>query len=149
MTKEEINKAILDGGFKAEDISDGYHTFRELYEFRKLYNALLFNEWAKEDNYAKEAREGHNNSGFGFEKVEFTPKYNVHKSLKHYDGELCFGGGWFIVVAMLPTGQITNHYKIEDWDLFNIPETDKALYEFDGHTPKDVLERMITLINIK
>lgn len=32
---------------KMEDISDGYHTFKELYEFRKLYNAALFNEWAE------------------------------------------------------------------------------------------------------
>ncbi len=28
-------------------LSDGYHTFNELYEFRKMYNAALFNEWAK------------------------------------------------------------------------------------------------------
>ena len=25
--------------------SDGYHTFNELYEFRKVFNAALFNEW--------------------------------------------------------------------------------------------------------
>lgn len=25
--------------------SDGYHTFNELYEFRKVYNAALFNDW--------------------------------------------------------------------------------------------------------
>jgi hypothetical protein len=31
-------------------------------------------------------------------------------------------------------GQITNHYKLEDWDLFKIPETEKALVKFDGHT---------------
>jgi hypothetical protein len=103
-------------------ISDGYHTFDELYEFRKLYNALLFNEWAKAE------------------------KYNVHKSWKHNDGEDCFGGGWFIVVAMFPTGQISNHYKAADWDLFQIPETEKALFPFDGHTGKDVLERMKELI---
>ena len=30
-----------------ENFSDGYHTFNELYEFRKLYNALLFKEWKK------------------------------------------------------------------------------------------------------
>jgi hypothetical protein len=103
-------------------ISDGYHTFDELYEFRKLYNALLFNEWAK------------------------TEKYNVHKSWKHNDGEDCFGGGWFIVVAILPTGQISNHYKATDWDLFQVPGTSKALFPFDGHTGKDVLERMKELI---
>jgi hypothetical protein len=105
------------------DVSDGYHTFNELYEFRKLYNACLFNEWAKQD------------------------KYDVHKSKKHFEGEECFGGGWFIVVAILPTGQISNHYKMEDWDLFKCNEVEKALYEFDGHTSKDVLKRLKQLIS--
>lgn len=101
-----------------ENLSDGYHSFFELYEFRKMYNAALFNEWA------------------------VCRKYNVHKSLRHNDGELCFGGKYFIVVAILPDGQISNHYLIQDWDLFKVPEVDRALYEFDGHTPKDVLARI-------
>lgn len=131
------------GGSEAVgEISDGYHTFNELYGFRKMYNAALFNEWATENHYQKEAREGDNALGFN---EQFKPKYNVHKSWKHYDGEDCFGGGWFIVSAMLPTGLISNHYKAEDWDLFKIPETEKALFEFDGHTPQDVLERLKNL----
>jgi hypothetical protein len=101
-----------------ENTSDGYHTFKELYEFRKVYNAALFNEWAKID------------------------KYDVHKSKKHFDEEDCFGGGWFIVVAILPTGQISNHYELKDWDLFNLPIVDKVKYEWDGHSPQDVLERL-------
>jgi hypothetical protein len=101
-----------------ENTSDGYHTFKELYEFRKVYNAVLFNEWAKID------------------------KYDVHKSKKHFDGEDCFGGGWFIVVAVLPTGQISNHYELKDWDLFNLPIVDKTKYKWDGHSPQDVLERL-------
>jgi hypothetical protein len=99
-------------------ISDGYHTFNELYEFRKMYNAALFNEWAKDS------------------------KYDVHKSWRHYEGDECFGGGWFIVVAVLPTGQISNHYEAKDWDLFQVPEVEKALFPFDGHTSNDVLERL-------
>lgn len=105
------------------ELSDGYHTYNELYDFRKMYNAALFNEWAMEDE----------------------PKYDVHKSWKHYDGEDCFGGGWFIVVAILPTGQISNHYPAADWDLFKVPETPTAKYEFDGHTPQDVLERLTNI----
>ena len=104
-------------------ISDGYHTFAELYEFRKVYNAALFNAWARFD----------------------IPTYDVHKSWKHNDGELCFGGGWFIVVAILPTGQISNHYEAKDWDLFKIPEVEKAKYKFDGHTANDVLNRLKAL----
>lgn len=107
--------------FEENELSDGYHTFNDLYEFRKQYNAALFNEWA------------------------LTSKYSVHKSIRHFDGKLCFGGGWFIVVAMLPAGQITNHYKSADWDLFKIPAFDKAMFEFDGHTPGDVMIRLALL----
>lgn len=104
-----------------ENTSDGYHTFKELYEFRKMYNAALFNEWA------------------------IQGKFKVHKSKKHNEGEECFGGGWFIVIALLPDGQISNHYKLEDWDLFRIPALEIARYPYDGHTGKDVLERLKSL----
>ena len=98
-------------------VSDGFHTFGELYEFRKQLNAALFNTWYK------------------------LGVYNTHKSLKHGDGELCFNGEWFIVMATLPTGQISNHYRIEDWDLFQIPELPQAR-PWDGHTAGDVIERL-------
>ena len=123
------------------ELSDGYHTYDELYDFRKMYNAVLFNEWCLNYyNYIKAENLGTN---FGSKP---KPKYNVHKSWKHNDGELCFGGGWFIVSAMLPTGLISNHYKSEDWDLFKVPEVEKAIYEYDGHTPQDTLTRLSNLI---
>ena len=100
------------------EVSDGYHTFNELYEYRMLYNAALFNEFAKQG------------------------LYDVHKSRKHSDGEYPFGdSNWFIVMAELPTGQISNHYEMKDWDLFQIPEKETA-NKWDGHTPKDVTERL-------
>jgi hypothetical protein len=111
--------------------SDGYHTFNELYEFRKAYNAALFNEWADADICNEDG--------------SWENKYNVHKSIRHHDGEYCFGGGWFIVIAMLPTGQISNHYELKDWDLFKIPAKDRALFEFDGHTSADVITRLKAL----
>ena len=119
---KEIQKQVdnLESNEK-ELISDGYHSFKELYDFRKTYNAILFNEWAIQN------------------------KFNVHKSKKHFDGEECFGGGWFIVVAVLPTGQISNHYELKDWDLFKCEETKTAKYLFDGHTPSDVLKRLSNL----
>ena len=103
-----------------ENTSDGYHTFKELYDFRKIYNAVLFNEWT---------------SG---------RKYQIHKSKKHSDGEECFGGGWFIVIATLPTGQISNHYELKDWDLFRCEERELA-DKWDGHTSQDVLTRLASL----
>lgn len=141
MTVEEINQVILDRkddpSFRENDICDGYHTFAELYEFKKVYNAALFNEWASHEEMINE---GH------ADVLDYvmvcSPKYNVHKSWRHNGGELCFGGGWFIVSAMLPTGLISNHYKSKDWGLFNVPEVDKAIYPFDGHTGSDVIERL-------
>lgn len=110
-----------------ENTSDGYHTFKILYDIRKAYNVALFNEWGKFD----------------------IPSYNVHKSRKHHDGEYPFGKDtWFIVCAELPTGQISNHYPIEDWDLFKIPEVEKALFPFDGHTTQDVIDRLINIKSI-
>lgn len=65
MTVQEINQVILDNksnpDFKENDICDGYHTFDELYEFRKVYNAALFNECFKipEVDKAKYPFDGH------------------------------------------------------------------------------------------
>ena len=102
-----------------EDTSDGYHTFKELYEFRLLYNAHLFNEWAAQG------------------------KYDVHKSQRHNDGELCFGrDDYFVVVATLPTGQISNHYPMSDWHLFKCEAVKKAKAAWDGHTSQDVAQRL-------
>lgn len=139
--EEYINNMITSGRDTIDTnlISDGYHTFAELYEFRKIYNAALFNEWAKQKI------ETGNLLLSNPPQIEYKIKYNVHKSWKHFDGELAFGGAWFIVVAVLPTGQISNHYEAKDWDLFKIPEREKALYEFDGHTSQDVLERIKNL----
>ena len=116
-----LRQALAQDEQVSGDTSDGYHTFNELYDFRKAYNAALFNEWAA------------------------SGKYSVHKSKRHYDGKECFGGGWFIVVAQLPNGQISNHYEMKDWDKFQLPEADKALFEYDNHTGADVLHRLFSL----
>lgn len=148
---DSLQEAGLHPNTKLErinELSDGYHTYDELYEFRKMYNAVLFNEWARQDpkQYEIEYEDGRTLTVMYDKLIEGEqPMYNVHKSWKHHDGELCFGGGWFIVSAMLPTGLISNHYKSEDWDLFKVPEVEKALYEFDGHTPQDVLHRLKNL----
>jgi len=127
-------QCLNESGSPTQYISDGYHSFDDLYMFRMLYNAALFNTWAMDITYPDgTVTEGQN-------------RYNVHKSERHHDGELCFGGGWFIVVAVLPTGQISNHYKMDYWDYFNIPVAKKALFPFDGHTPEDVMERLTKLV---
>lgn len=115
MNINQINEEIvkLDS---TELVSDGFHTFKELYDFRLVYNAAWFN-------------------------LLQNQKIEVYKSKKHLDGQLCFGGGWFIVIANLPNGQISNHYSLEFWDYFKIPEV-HIPDEYDGHTSQDVLKRI-------
>ena len=128
MKKSNINlKEVLNQLVEAIDkgeVSDGYHTFNELYHYRLLYNAAFFNELAK-NNVCK-----------------------VVKSKRHHDGKECFGGGWFIVMAELPTGQISNHYELKDWDYFKCREVDIAP-EWDGHTPEEAARRLEEFITRK
>jgi hypothetical protein len=115
-----------------ELISDGYHTFKELYEFRAYYNAaFLVALWTQYDWMLAQKI------------VEQDRVPNIHKSKKHHDGELCFGGKYFIVVADIPIGGvISNHYPMELWDIFQIPEKEVSDIPYDGHTPKDVIKRL-------
>ena len=110
----EEQKAIDDEFCKSGEASDGYHTFNELYDFRREYNAALVN------------------SGV----------WKAHKSYRHHSGELCFGGGWFIVMIETPFGQISNHYENKYWNEFHCEEKEFA-DEWDGHTEKDVIARLM------
>lgn len=118
-TLEEAQKEVDDLPSKEKDlVSDGNHTFGELYDFRCAYNAALFNLLARE------------------------PRYKVHKSYKHSDGKPCLGkDSLFIVQATLPTGQVSNHYPKSKWDMFSCEEKDKA-DEWDGHDPEEALKRL-------
>lgn len=140
MVAHAINNTIKNAkeelGMETDLISDGWHSFGDLYKFRLAYNALAFNALHKMD-----ARTTH----------YIGPDLEVHKSWKHHDGEYCFGEErkWFIVAAKLPTGVITNHYKAEHWDLFQIPETEKSIFPFDGHTAHDALDRIFQFLKLK
>ncbi len=97
---------------------DEYHTMDELYHYRMLYNAMAAN---------------------------WLPAEWTSKSWRHSDGEPCFGGGWFVVYLLLPTGQVSNHYKAEHWGLFDVAEVACAP-EYDGHTPQVAAERMLAYL---
>lgn len=113
LIKDNKNDKIISSASSIEELSDGYHTFNELYDFRREYNAALVN------------------SGV----------WKAHKSYRHHNGELCFGGGWFIVMIDTPFGQISNHYENKYWDEFHCEEKEVA-DEWDGHTDKEVLNRL-------
>lgn len=116
MTIEQINAEILQIQGPRGAISDGYHTFDMLYEMRMALSAAFFNA----------LQEG----------------FDVVKSWNHADGEKCFGGGWFIIQAKLPAGQISFHYPEKYWDNFKIPEVNTP-DQWDGHTEDDVINRLL------
>ena len=111
--------------FPNGDVSDGYHTFAELYYYRLCYNAAFINTLVELKKLNPE-------------------KYKdikIAKSKKHFDNEPCYGGGWFIVVVDTPWGQFSNHYRLEHWDKFDCPIINKA-WKFDGHTMNDTIDRL-------
>lgn len=124
MKEKFINWLIKITKADTNKISDGYHTFEDLYEHRiELFIALvnIGNSW-------------HNLEGFNFD---------AWKSKMHSDGSEW--KGWFIAGINTKKGrQITYHLPIKYWKRLDISTLRKAP-DFDGHTPKDVLERLKTL----
>lgn len=106
-----------DDDIKSGELSDGYHTFNDLYYQRCILFATLVNQ----------------------------NKKTSWKSYKHEDGELCFGGGWFIVGIDTPQGSYTYHYENKYWDLFQCKELECSKH-WDGHTSKDV-DRLLSIKN--
>ena len=115
MTEKEICNAF--GVPEIGELSDGYHTFNDLYHQRAILFATIVNQ-NKEKSW---------------------------KSFRHEDGKLCFGGGWFIVGVDTPEGGYTYHYKNKYWDMFECEEIILGKH-WDGHTDKDV-KRLLSLCN--
>ena len=90
------------------EITDGWHTFGELYYHRMILTLAL----------AKSHLE------------------HSWKSKEHHDGTMFDNS--FIVGFTTPEGQYSYHYDLKYWKLFeDIKTLDKAP-EYDGHQPKDI-----------
>lgn len=97
------------------NLSDGYHTFNELYHHRAILFSVICN--AMPDK---------------------AWKSKLHDTGDMYDG-------MFIVGIETPEGQATYHYDIEPyWNMFNVKEIEKAP-KWDGHTPQVAIERIALL----
>lgn len=110
------------------EVSDGYHSFKELYDHRiTLFVAL-----------ARLCRTQELSVGT----VLLNPF--VWRSKRHSDGEPCFGTGtqYVLGIGSFPGLQITYHIPIGRWDETNFAETLEKAPEWDGHTSEDVLERL-------
>lgn len=97
------------------DLSDGFHTFNQLYYQRMVLFAAIVKQ----------------------------NKEKAWKSRKHEDGEPCFGGGWFVVGVTTPEGDYTYHYEDKYFDFFDCEELPRGKH-WDGHTEKDVV-RLLSL----
>ncbi|WIE01439.1 hypothetical protein QN289_03525 [Latilactobacillus curvatus] len=99
MSKRRVAKAINDlisaeetcKQLRTNDISDGSHTFGELYNHRMILFSLFLNE---------------------------HPTISW-KAKAHSDGSMY--PGYFIVGINTPQGQYSYHYQLSDWDYFNVP----------------------------
>ena len=92
---DEINMAIKDLDYKG-DVSDGYHTFDELYYHRMVLFALYVNFWSE----------------------------NAWKSWKHHDGTMY--ENYFIVGITTPQGDYSYHYHKDHWNTFKVKELEFA-----------------------
>lgn len=130
ITEEYINDGIWFANkyntppFDTNKISDGYHTFGELYEHRitlfKVLCRLLIDR----------------------PKSHFT----VWRSKFHSDETPVFDG-WFIAgIGLLKGSQITYHLPISEWDEWDFVHTLNYAPTFDGHTSNDVVMRLNNLI---
>lgn len=128
--KEKRLKLDL-GSIEADvSISDGYHTFDELYDHRiTLYISLC------------KAKQGwvylpgiRNMTKDGYDKIIWRSK--LHSDGTNYKG-------WFILGINRKKGeQISYHVPLNRWGDTEFAETLQKVPKFDGHTSNDVLKRI-------
>lgn len=110
----------------AKDISDGYHTFDELYETLFVLNRMAFRLLAREWTSA-------------------LSKNPVWRSKLHSDGSMfddMFIVGAFGLEWHKPGTQVSFHYHLDKWDEFHFAQELTKAPKWDGHTPADVLQRL-------
>ena len=121
-----VNSALLDiekhNLLDVSQVSDGYHTFSELYEHRHtLWIAFcdMFNAY----------------------RAAMRLDNPTWRAKKHADGSMY--DGWFVLgVGSLPGEQITYHLPLSKWKDCDFATTLDKAPEFDGHTSDDVLKRL-------
>ncbi|MZQ97178.1 MAG: hypothetical protein GT601_05845 [Acidaminobacter sp.] len=90
------------------DVSDGYHTFNELYYHRAVLFSVICNQ----------------------------NKEKAWKSRSHDDGTMF--ENMFIVGIETPEGSYTYHYDVNPyWKMFDVKELEFAP-KWDGHKPSDI-----------
>jgi hypothetical protein len=124
------NTKVLGGNIEitCTQVSDGYHTMEELYEHRFILWIALCKIY---DNYI----------------TPLQSRVKCWKSKQHHDGTMfddMFILGMTVVEFTGPFTDITYHLPLKYWDKINVIEMERAP-KWDGHTSKDVLERIMKL----
>lgn len=115
-----LNNFIKEKNIHPSRISDGYHTFEELYDHRATIYIALCRILSK------------------------LHKHHIWRSKRHSDNTKL--NGWFILGINKEKGsQMTYHLPISKWKETNFAETMDCAPEWDKHTSKDVLTRMKNL----
>jgi hypothetical protein len=122
---EDVNKLLqLQDSYYRQEVSDGYHTFGELYDHR----IVLFHALAK--RLAADPA---------------TPEnLRPWRSETHFDGSSFFGY-FHAGIGHEPGTQISYHIGLDWWATFDFCQTLNNSPEWDGHTPKDVITRLLAL----
>lgn len=116
----EGDRWVPSDGINTDQITDGHHTFGELYDHRRALTAVLAGAAAS--------------------------NYDSWRSKEHHpDDSPMFEGGYFVVGIELPTGTITYHYKLSHWDDFAAVPERKHAPKWDGATPADTVTRLMDL----
>lgn len=116
---QELIKTIPDK--HRGQLSDGHHSFDELYDHRNVLFISLVN-LCQELN-------GHRLS-----------RYEIFKCREHHDGSRF--DGWFLCVINSHKGQISYHLPDKYWELLTCPAYRRSPIPFDGHDSGDVLQRL-------
>lgn len=119
LEEKEVNYIIKENKLDTNLISDGYHTFAELYEHRIILFITLCRVLQSCGSFREE----------------------IWRSKKHSDGS--GWEGWFILgIGDKKGAQITYHLPISKWDECSFAFDKELAPEFDGHTAADVLSRL-------
>lgn len=106
-------------GVDISKLSDGYHTFDELYFHRMVLFTVICN----------------------------TYKEQAWKSKLHADGTMY--EGYFIVgISIEKVGDYSYHFHKDYWDFFNDIQELERSPKWDGHRPSDIT-RLLTLTALR
>lgn len=137
LNEDVINLLILENidTVDTNNVSDGYHTFGELYEHRIQNFITLCRTISNLRAYVQGLLQQPGDM------TKFAWMSTLHSDGTNYEG-------WFILGLGMEKGeQITYHLPISKWEECAkfAQKLDKAP-EFDGHTSQDVLDRLKNLV---